>query len=103
MVQINNLDTLLTILKQLDSKDSHYQLYGTIEEKGSSVSVLGAPNPNVKLCANIVVLSPIGELYFHESVKLNESSAVSEFKEKLSNLNITPADVKISNGTIIIE
>ena len=103
MVQIKTLDTLLTILKQLDSNNIHYQLYGNIAEKGSSVSVLGTPNPNVKLCANIVALTSIGELYFHQAVMLDEIPAVSEFKKKLSVLDITPAVVKVSNSTIIIE
>lgn len=103
MVQIKNIDILLSILKQLDSNEQHYQLYGAVEEKGASISVLGAPDPHVKLCANIIALTSIGELYLHQTIMLDDRLAVSEFKEKLSALNITSAVVKVSNGTVSIE
>lgn len=102
MVKITNIDILLNILNNLGNNDKHFQLYGNSKEYGSSVSVLGTANPATRLTARIIALTPLGEIFFEQSVKLSDESELVEFRRKLSTLQVFDADVHCSSNIITI-
>lgn len=108
MVKIKNIDTLLSLLDNLKSKELYFQLYGNIEELGPQVEVLtpSGTSETVQLAASIAALTPIGEVYFHQSVKFTDESKLADFKTKLTTLFSFPiieAKVYTSEGELVIK
>lgn len=102
MIKIENIDIFLKILNDLKSNASYFQLYGNLKEHGSSVSVLGADTSKVKLTARIIALTPIGTLFFEQSVKLSDETSVSELKAKLNSLEINEANINSAAAIMTI-
>lgn len=103
VIHIESCSTLVQIVDDFKRDDITFKLMGRSYEDFSGAYAGFEQPQNNKWFVKILLLSSIGEFYYHEVINLKDTEKITDIKSKLVKLRISYYHVDYTNGIINIE